>query len=137
MLKSNSKFPALPKMFTELSPQPPNPIFYDGGLLIRMFDTWMLKDASKMQALQAEISEAQLRQTKAISAIMFEIETFDQKLQFSLEEFEHKKSMMKHEQVTAQAKSTEAYYDAKITEMDFKIREREYNKHLKEAENEG
>ena len=137
IIKKNSSMPALPQMFQSIAPPPLPAVPYNGGIVERFMSKWKLKDIRDCHQSMADIAEAQLRQTKAVSAGMMEAATFGLRLRYEMERIDHERSMMKHVEMKAQAEASNAYFEARITEMDFRLREREYKKLLKEEENEG
>lgn len=106
----------------------------DTGFIGRGLEKWRLKDLHEIKTREADIAAEQLRYTNSELDRMMALMTFGPRCQLALDEIEHRRIMMRHEEVKEQAKAQEAYFDMKITEMDFRIREREYKKISKEED---
>ena len=131
IVKKNSAMLAIPGMFKTIAPPPLKTIKYNAGLPTLWWENKKLTKVKEMHQHRAEIAEAQLRETKAISEGMMEAATFGPRLQFALEKVEHDRTMMKHEETTAAAKAANACYEAKIVEIDWKRRDYDFNEWLK------
>jgi len=143
--KPKPMLPELPQLFTSLTPPPLRPIPYNGGLLTRMFEKMRLEDIAQMQELHAKIAESQRQQTQSMAMGMMEAITFGARLRATLETFEHERSSREHARVMfkreeemteaeikkANAEAKSAEFEAGITELDYRMRVREFNMILK------
>lgn len=131
-LKRRESSAVMPQMFGNLNPPPLKPIPYSGGYIKLIWEGGKLERIKEMHLRQAEIYEAMYRQTKAMSDSFYETMTLGRRIELFHEEASHRMVMMGHEETKGEAEALNAVYEARISEYEFRMREREYNRVLRE-----
>lgn len=134
LMKRNSMSPI---MFQDLSPPPLKPVPHNAGYVKLLWEGGKLKKIKEMHVNQAEIYEAMYRQVKAKADSIYETMTLGTRIEMVHKEAEHRKIMMRHEQTKGEAEAVNAVYESRISEYEFKMREREFKKLLDGDEDEG
>jgi hypothetical protein len=153
-IKRREPSAVLPQMFGHMTPPPLNPIPYNGGYLKLIFEGMKLEEIKKMHCQQADIYDAMYRQTKSMADSFYITMTLGRRIELFHQEAHHRKVMMEqqqdegrdvgkhrkimmvHEETKGEAEALNAVYEARISEYEFRMREREYNRLLK-ADEEG
>jgi len=117
-------------------PEPTPKMSFSSGFIKDFRHNWKLTRMEKSSEREANIAEHKNR------ALVANLNSINEVMSFS-KKFIHSMNMMDIEEKTAEAnlqqiqmKNQMLFYEGKISEMEFKTREREMNKELKEDDNE-
>ena len=127
--------PGLPQIIQNAMPVPLPQMNYNDGPVSMIFGNFKRARLKKAKELEADIAESSNRALGAKLNAIHEIVTFSAKVADTLAQYEHNKTMRVLE---AQDKQADIYikqaqaqqigYEAKLTELDYNVRLKQYKK---------
>ena len=127
--------PGLPQIIQNAMPVPLPQMNYNDGPVSMIFGNFKRARLKKAKELEADIAESSNRALSSKLNAIHEIVTFSAKVADSLAQYEHNKTMRALE---AQDKQADIYikqaqaqqigYEAKLTELDYNVRLKQYKK---------
>lgn len=127
--------PALPDIIRGAMPVPMRQMEYDDNPIGMIFSNFKKARIEKSTALDASIAANADRALQSKMNAINTIITFSAKIDCELAEYQHKKTMFgleaeekKMDIYIKQSQATQAGFEAKLSELDFKIREAQFKK---------
>ena len=129
--------PGLPQIIQNAMPVPLPQMNYNDGPVSMIFGNFKRARLVKAKKLEAEIAESSNRALTAKLNSIHEIVTFSAKVADTLAQYEHNKTMRVLEAqdkqadiYIKQAQAQQVGYEAKLTELDYKMRSKQYSEIL-------
>ncbi len=127
--------PALPEIIKGAIPVTLPQMTYEENPVSMIFGNFKRKRLDKATLIEANIAENSNRALKAKLDSINAIVTFSANIDCQLAEFNHKKTMFNLEEeekkmdiYIKQSQATQAGFEAKLSELDFKVREMQFKK---------
>ncbi len=142
--------PGLPQIIQNAMPVPLPRMNFDDGMFSMIFGTYKRRKMADATGHEAQIAANATRAVKEKLDAIHSVVTFSARVSDTLKDFEHRQTMrgfeaqramlenekLKVETYKLQAEATTAGFDAKISELDFKLRLKQYKEVHGEEENE-
>lgn len=131
--------PGLPEIIQSAMPVFIPQMTYDQNPVGMIFGNFKRKRIEKSTETEAKIAENTYRTLVAKLSSVKEIVTYTARIELQFAEYKHAKTMFELEEeekkmdiYMKQSQATQAGFEAKLSELDFKTREKQFNKMMEE-----